>query len=170
MADSILVRFPDDISKKLRERARQDEKSITALVNDAVKLYLEQPIEPNQGSHSNSVRDMRDLGYRLADAHRAINEKDDAWNALAALLDCIEISSADNDDGLVRVTWDDFLYVPENERADEIEARRLFKAQYDAVSQRDWTWYLRTCQSEEEAKTVWLRQRRRFGIPVPPSS
>ena len=157
MADSILVRFPDDISKKLRERARQDEKSITALVNEAVKLYLEQPIEPNQGSHSNSVRDMRGLGYRLADAHRAINEKDDAWNALAALLDCIEISSADNDDGLVRVTWDDFLYVPENERA-------------DAVSQRDWTWYLRTCQSEEEAKTVWLRQRRRFGIPVPPSS
>jgi hypothetical protein len=173
MADSILVRFPDDISKKLRERARQDEKSLTALVNGAVRLYLEEPVEPNQGSHANSVRDMRGLGYRLADAHRSIKEKDDAWNALAALLDCIEISSADNDDGLVREVreaWDDFPYVPENEQADENEARRLFKAHYDAVSQRDWTWYLRSCQSEEEAKTVWLRQRRRLGIPIPPAS
>jgi hypothetical protein len=165
MADSILVRFPDDISKKLRERARQDEKSITALVNDAVKVFLDQPIEPNEGVRPDPVRDKRSLGFRLADAQHAINKKDDAWKALAALLDCVEISAADNDDGLERVTWDDFLYVRENEEADANEARRLFKAQYDDVSQRDWTWYLRTCKSEEEAKIVWLRQRRRFGIP-----
>lgn len=170
MADSILVRFEDDVSKKLRERARQDQKSITGFINDAVKTYLEQLARSDQGHNAELGINVRRLANRIADAHHSISEKSDPWDALTALLDCIEIMSAEEDENLDRVTWNQFLYVAENEQADENVARRLFATQYDEVSRRDWTWYLRTCQSDEEAKAVWMRQRRRYGIPVPPAS
>lgn len=168
MADSILVRFEDDVSKKLRDRARQDQKSITGFINDAVKAYLEQLSRSDQGPKIEPGGDLRRLGARLADAHHSIAEKKDAWLALSALLDCVEIMSAEEGENLDRVTWDQFLYVPENERADEQVARQMFAAQYDEISRRDWTWYLQSCHSDEEAKVVWARQRRRFGVPVPP--
>ena len=170
MADSILVRFEDDVSKKLRDRARQDQKSITGFINDAVKTYLEQLARSDQGPKTELGANLRRLGTRLADAHHSISEKSDPWTALTALLECIEIMSAEEDVALDRVTWDQFLYVPENEQADEKVARRMFATQYEEVSLRDWTWYLRTCKSDDEAKAVWARQRRRYGIPIPPTA
>jgi len=173
MADSILVRFEDDLAKQLRDRARQEQKSITGFINDAVKTYLEQLGKIDQGENAAKQRTseaIRRFGTRLADAHHSIAAKTDPWEALNALLDCIEIRSDEDADNTERITWDQFLYAPENERGDETEARRLFAVNYNDIAQRDWTWYLQTCDSDDEAKAVWLRQRRRYGIPVPPES
>lgn len=167
MADPILVRFDDDVAKGLRERAHQNQKSIASFVNEAVKLYLDQLDRYELGSAGEMGSANRRFEDRLADAHQAIQKKKEPWLALAAILDCIELSSAGKTLVPDRVTWEEFLYVGGND-GDEIEARRLFKVQYDEVAQRDWTYYLRSCKTEDEAKAVWLRQRRRLGIPIPP--
>lgn len=170
MADTILVRFEDDLAKQLRERARHEQKSITGFINEAVKTYLEQlgKIEQGENATKERLRDSaRHFEARLADARYALSQQTDPWEALSAVLDCIEIESAENIEVPNRVTWDQFIYVPENERGDEDEARRLFAAKYDDIARRDWKWYLRTCKSEDEAKAVWLRERRKYGIPVP---
>lgn len=167
MADPILVRFDDDVSKRLRERARDEQKSITGFINDAVRMYLDQRVKYDLGTNSELGGAIQRLGARIADADEAIKKKKDPWSALAAILDCIEIASAGEMLIPDRVTWEEFLYVGGND-GNEIEARRLFKVQYDEVAQRDWNYYLPSCQTTNEAKAVWLRQRRRFGIPVPP--
>lgn len=167
MPDPILVRFDEDVAKGLRERARQSQKSITGFINEAVKLYLDQLDKYELGSAGELGSANRRFEDRLADAHQAIQKKKEPWIALAAILDCIELSSAGKNLVPDRVTWEEFLYVGGND-GDEIEARRLFKVQYDEVAQRDWTYYLRSCKTDDEAKAVWLRQRRRLGIPIPP--
>jgi hypothetical protein len=170
MADSILVRFDDELARRLRERARQEDRSITAFISSAVEEQLDQ-IHRVEGVEVAAKRSMgyeyRHLGNRLADAHRAFKEQTDPWAALGALIDCVEIISADDAANLEHVTWQQFRYSDANNDADDAAARRLFAAERDEIAQRDWTWYLRTCESDDEAKALWLRQRRRYGIPVP---
>jgi predicted transcriptional regulator len=170
MADSILVRFDDELARRLRERAQQEQKSITSFISDAVVAQLDQ-IHRVEGIEVAAKQWMghehRQLGNRLADAHRAFKEQTDPWAALGAIIDCVEIISAEDAANLDRVTWQQFRYSGANNGADDAAARRLFAAERDEIAQRDWTWYLRTCESEDEAKALWVRQRRRYGIPVP---
>lgn len=170
MADSILVRFDDELAKRLRDQARQEQTSITAYISDAVREKLDhfdRAEKVEVAAKQWMSHELRQLGHRLADANRALKERADPWDALAAVIDCIEIISAEDDAALDRVTWEQYRYSKANEGADDGQARRLFAAERDDIAQRDWTWYLRTSESEDEAKTLWLRQRRRFGIPVP---
>jgi len=170
MADSILVRFDDELARRLRERAQQEQKSITAFISDAVEAQLDQiqHVERVEVAAKQWMgHELRQLGNRLADAHRAFKEQTNPWAALGAIIDCVEILSAEDAANLDRITWHQYRYSEANNNADDAAARRLFAADRDEIAQRDWTWYLRTCESEDEAKALWVRQRRRYGIPVP---
>jgi len=170
MADSILVRFDDQLAKRLRERTRQEQKSITAFISDAVLKQLDlldgvKKIEDT--ARQRTSQELQQLANRLAEANRSLKEQKDPWSVLAAIIDCVEIMSADEQAELDHVTWEQFRYSKTNDGADDAAARRVFAAERDEIAQRDWTWYLRTCETEDEAKALWLRQRRRYGIPVP---
>lgn len=173
MADSMLVRFEDDLAKRLRDRARLDDKTITGFINDAVRTYLDQlsKAEEQQGAARDQARRrLASLARRLADADHAVRERTDVWEALAAVLNCVELVPVEIEDEkhLDPVTWEQFKYSRLNETGSDDEAQRMFARDYAEIEGRDWTWYLSTGASEEEAKVLWLRQRRRYGIPVPP--
>lgn len=169
MADSMLVRFDDGLARQVRERARVEGKSLTAFINDAVRTYMDQ-IAASEGVERDETRErLARLAVRLADATQAIREKTDVWSALQAVTDCIELVPIGEEKDLDPITWEQVQYSRLNETGGDAEARRMFAQDYAEIEGRDWTWYLESSRSEEEAKKAWLRQRRRYGLPVPPA-
>ena len=168
MADSMLVRFEDDTARKVRDRAQLQGKSITAFLNDAVQAYLKQ-IEASEGVERVWESDqLKVFSERLADASHLIRERNDVWTALQSVVDCIEVMPFEGERNVDPMTWDQFKQSRLNPSGSDGEARKMFAQDYAEIRDRDWTWYLDTHRSENEAKRAWLRQRRRYGLPVPP--
>ncbi len=88
---------------------------------------------------------------------------------MEALSDCAELSlPVPSESDLDPATWQQFKFSELNKSRSEREAQDLFARDWAEIAARDWQWYLRTAATEEEAKILWFRQRRRYGLPLPP--
>ncbi len=179
MSDSVLVRFPDKLAAEMRERAQSQGKTMTAFINDAVKAYVERlAAEDAEGAPELKARRMRrllHLAVRIADMRELIAEASEdegaqsaLVRALSAVADCIELMPVEVEENIDPVTWQQFRYSKLNESKGDDEAYRMFASDYEEIEARPWTWYLNTSSSDGEAKIRWLRQRRRYGLPLPP--
>jgi hypothetical protein len=65
------------------------------------------------------------------------------------------------------VTWEQFKVSLLNASGSDEEAKAMFAAGQAEIEGRDWTWYLRIHDSDREAKAAWVRQRLRYGLPIP---
>jgi len=167
MADSMLVRFEDETAQKVRRRAKQAGTSITAFLNDAVQAYLD-GLDQAEGDERRQLEARYErFAERLADARHALGERG-ADPVLEAVLDCLELLPFGDERTVDPVAWEQFRSSRLNVSKSDLEAKRMFSQDYAEVENRDWEWYLRTWDSPEAAKRAWLRQRRRYGLPVPP--
>jgi predicted transcriptional regulator len=165
----MLVRFDDETAREVRERARKDGKSITAFLNDAVRSYLDQKTAFEGADDARRIR----FAVRLADAmdelHRTADPRENnSRELLAAIVDCLELLPVHGETIDDPVTWEQYKYSKLNPAGSESEARRMFERDYSEVEARPWTWYRKNHESDDLAKIAWLRQRRRYGVPVSP--
>lgn len=175
MADSMLVRFDDETAREVRERARAAGKSITAFLNDAVRTYLDE-LAASEGVEG-ALAEARRLRFaaRLADAVEAVRSLDvtqsaGVGSALGAIVDCLELIPILGERVHDPVTWDQFKYSKLNPTGGDREARGMFAKDYREIESRPWIWYRDSHRDDAAAKEAWLRQRRRYGLPVPPES
>jgi hypothetical protein len=176
MADSILVRFEDDIAKALRDRVRGEDRSLNRFINDAVQAYLaqleakdEQERVRLEWTHERVAR----FATYLADTKKAITEgqadasqSSEVWAALRALADCVESLPVPME-GLDPVTWEQFKYSRLNDTGSDQAAQEMFARDAAEIEARDWKWYRQHYATDSEAKLAWFKQRRRYGLPIP---
>lgn len=168
MADSMLVRFEDDTARKVRQRAKQAGKSITAFLNDAVEAYLGNLDEAEGAERLQVGERYEQFAERLAEARRSMDTHGPD-PLIGAILDCLELIPFGDERVVDPVAWDQYKSSRLNVSKTDAEAKRMFAKDYAEVENRDWEWYLAHWDSPEAAKRAWLRQRRRYGLPVPPA-
>jgi hypothetical protein len=175
MADSILVRFEDDIAKALRDRVRGEDRSLNRFINDAVQAYLDglKAKDEQERVRLEWTQDrLTAFAASLADTNMAITagkadegQNSKVWDALRALANCVESLPVPME-GLDPVTWEQFKYSRLNETGSDQAALEMFARDAAEIEARDWKWYRQHYPTEAEAKFAWFKQRRRYGLPI----